>query len=122
MPTRIGGRESGHTQIARGASDHFSLLLGGPDKLEPVLEAVAVADLGFDFQWLCCFRKLQLQFDNFSNINFAGDGCAQPAFGNVLCPSDECFFCPDDDAQIQKITRMRSRKGPRMLFILGHSC
>ena len=116
---RING--SRQTQVVRGPPDHLFLLVRDLNILEAVLEAVPIADFSLDFEQFISSRELQLEFNDFSNIDVARDRRAQAAFSNVLGPADERFFCPDNDPQIQKITRMRSWEGPRMLFILGHS-
>ena len=41
-------RSLSHVQVTRGAADHFFLLLRNVKILEPVLEAVTVADLSLN--------------------------------------------------------------------------
>jgi len=85
------------------------------------LKALAIAHFCLDLQWFLGIRELQLQVNDFSDANIAGNGRAQPAFGNVFGPANQGFFCRYDNAYIQKVSGMRSWKGPWVLFVLGHS-
>jgi hypothetical protein len=87
-------------------ADHFFLLLCDGEIPKSILKALAITYFGFDLQGFLEFRELQLQFDDLSNVDVAGNGRAQSAFSKVFSSADQCFFCPDDDSQIQKVSGM----------------
>jgi len=74
-------------QGVRYPADQFSLLSGGIEEPEAILKAPAISDFGLEFQWLCHFRQLEFQLNNFANLHFTWNRSAQSAFSNIFGPA-----------------------------------
>jgi len=84
---------------------------------EAVLEALAIADLCLERKRLIATRQLKFQFYHLPNRDVAGNGCADPAFTQILAAAVQDFCAANEQSNIQEESRECSGCAPLFFFM-----
>lgn len=84
-------------QITDSITNGVNLLLLWLDEPEPILKALAIADLGLQYQRLGRRRQLKLQLDKLMQRNIAGHRGGHASFRQVLGPAMQRGVVSSDD-------------------------
>ena len=77
-----------------------SLLACCVKKFYAALKALPVSHFSFHFHWFLSFWKLELQFDNVTDLNVPGDRGAQSAFSDIFGAAVQHLLPANEDADV----------------------